>query len=363
MHAARGRDLRNRRRSARVGALSGFAMCAVLRDLRFLGGQPLAPHTMKAPAEPEAETKIVFVWFKYTCCCSWLVLTIFFAVFILACAAGNALNAVAADICTQPELAPAIANGTSCGAALECFGACNNQYDIITSVRIRQCLLGDADITSGVSVEVDSVCTYNAATLAYGLAQRYRNSSVDIGQARTLFTQEVQESSPASTTNAASSARRLRPANGGGAAAGAVGGLRVHDLARATLAAAFAAVTGASLADATAAFTTATPPTIDPRRRLSNHITLSETLSPAQALRESYANTAVAVSLALVVTGRLSALFGWIACVAFFAMLSPLLGLRGLGNTPPRCCDIPVCLTHRPPSAHAPLGRTRLLLG
>ena len=52
-------------------------------------------------------------------------------------------------------------------------------------MKMRQCLIGDADIAGGnPSVEIDSQCTHDAATRAYNLARRYRNSTVDVEQAR-----------------------------------------------------------------------------------------------------------------------------------------------------------------------------------
>lgn len=277
------------------------------------------------------------VWFKYTCCCSWLLIVMCFSVFVTALSAAGGLGTAADDICTQPELnithsnitvSAAMQRGpTMCRALLECFATCNNQYDIITSVRIRQCVLGDADTTNGVSSVVDSMCTYDAATLAYNLAQRYRNSSVDVEYARLLFRQEVQ---------LGGSGRRLHQEEDAVPDAGAA----AFHLARATAATALAAATGTPLGDAAAAFTTSAASAIPWRRALNSHEGASP-LSPAQALTESYANSAVAVSLALVVTGRFRLIFGWVAAVAALAMLPPILGLRGLGNTPPRCCALP----------------------
>ena len=273
------------------------------------------PDPMEPPFPPR---RISFFWFTKACCCSWLIIMSCFVVFVTALATIGGLNRVAADICAQPEIV-GNSSALSCAAALQCYVDCNDQYDIITSMKMRQCLIGDADISGGnPSVEIDSQCTHDAATRAYNLARRYRNSTVDVEQARALMIAEI----------GAANGRRMATTE----QKQQLDAEAVEDAASATrilVRAVAAAALGGDFTDVLRA------PEPHSRRRALNE------LSASQALADAYVTTAVAVAVALIAAGRLSIIFGWLAFLAFVALIPPCVGLYSLGNSPPRCCQPP----------------------
>lgn len=240
------------------------------------------------------------------------------------------------DVCAQPEVAALRRNGTTCADAFECFAKCNDQYDVITSMRMRQCFLGDADFSQ--TVAIDSVCTYTAGALAYDLAQRYRGSSVSVAQARTIMREQLIRNSgrrleAAPTAFASLSVDTVAVATAAAPSAIPTHGVLRRRLVGAVLAATLTTVTrGGEQSSLDALIASSVPP----RRHL-----VGVNLTTDQALAEAYHNTAVGAALALVTTGRLATIMAWVATIAFIAMLPPIVGLRGLGATPPRCCEVP----------------------
>ena len=275
------------------------------------------PPTDKAAAEAGGSPRsLTFFWFKYTCACSWLIISTCVALFLCACLTVGGLDYVAQDICARPEVNAS--DEAACREAFTCFAECNDRYDIVTSARISQCLLANASTANELGLSRGVNCSeqlYHAGSIAYELARHYRNSTLYLTQARSLMTQELQISQRTDGTG-----RRL-------AAQPELSGSVRSNLASAVAAAAIGGATGVR----------PSWEAVGARRALQS----DAGLSPRESLAESYANAAVAVSLALIATGRLSVLFGWVAAVAFLAMLPPILGLRGLGNVPPRCCALP----------------------
>ena len=102
------------------------------------------PPTDKAAAEAGGSPRsLTFFWFKYTCACSWLIISTCVALFLCACLTVGGLDYVAQDICARPEVNAS--DEAACREAFTCFAECNDRYDIVTSARISQCLLASVD--------------------------------------------------------------------------------------------------------------------------------------------------------------------------------------------------------------------------
>ena len=121
-----------------------------------------------------------YLWFKYACVCSWLILTICFVMMITAAAAVSHLSDIASNVCAEPEIKMGIAaaeslRGKSCKEALECFASCVDDTPLVTSNRMGDCFLATAG------------CQSEAATISYDLATRYLGSNISAVQARCLL--------------------------------------------------------------------------------------------------------------------------------------------------------------------------------
>ena len=123
-----------------------------------------------------------FFWFKYACTCSWLIIALNFLMFCTAWAALAKLSGVEKELCTQPEVTVDTSNATDCRPWFRPFSNCLDGADLIGSVQMRECLLGDTDHNAGPLI--DDAATYASATMSYRLAQRYEGAPVDVDLAR-----------------------------------------------------------------------------------------------------------------------------------------------------------------------------------
>ena len=123
-----------------------------------------------------------FIWFRWVCVCSWLLILINFVILVTAAVALGSVLDVATQICGEPE----VSVGGSCPDTLECFATCVDDTSLITSARMRDCF------NEGCTADVACTgCIADSSTRAYNLAQRYLNSSISVTYARELMLMEV----------------------------------------------------------------------------------------------------------------------------------------------------------------------------
>ena len=102
-----------------------------------------------------------YLWFKYACVCSWLILTICFVMMITAAAAVSHLSDIASNVCAEPEIKMGIAaaeslRGKSCKEALECFASCVDDTPLVTSNRMGDCFLATAVLIEAATINMIS---------------------------------------------------------------------------------------------------------------------------------------------------------------------------------------------------------------
>ena len=316
---------------------------------------------------PSAASK--FIWFKWVCAGSWLIIVLNLVLLITAASALGQIIDVGRTVCDEPE----INTGASCPSALSCFAECVDDTSLVTSSRMRDCFVGGCS-----SGGVCTGCSATGAARAYNLSQRYLNSSISLVYAQQLMLSarrrlEVERglgvlvpasSAPAPCTcanlttccllwqgaadpgyqcdasascNADACARECEPE------AAAASGASVRTAA-VVLRAAYATAWGQPARDALVAAAAAAAAAAD---GASSFATGSEgsagrrRLSVAADRDAAYVNVAVASTIALLGDGRLEPLYGWLVALAVLGLLPAYLALLGVGNGPPHCCDVP----------------------
>jgi hypothetical protein len=181
----------------------------------------------------ESRKPTTYRWLPRACVCSWLLLATSLIVLVTGAVTLEELRAARARVCAEPEIAGGLADGATCQAALSCFAHCVDDTSLITTARMRGCFLAADDTEPPAG---DSQCTYDSATLAYGLAQRYIQPNVSATRARELMSTDLGrrlQRAPAGTASPAAEAGT--GAGGAGGAGGAAPSIRRYDLALALL--------------------------------------------------------------------------------------------------------------------------------
>ena len=307
--------------------------------------------------------------FRLGQCCSWFVILLCFIVFVVSLGSLSAADHARTIICKRPEIAAGLnSNVTTCEQVVSCFAECNDQYDVVSTKGFRDCFLGNADRSVGSPLVVDSPCTLEAGTVAYNVARYYRNSSVDADLARLRFREEVMLSyappRPVDAVPGVSSRRRqaaevrpplparreLNPV--------ALAWAMTVDIASASFDSDDAIVAAAArAADALHRFYLAPGAAGSAERRLVQSTTASSIggggsssrdgsllgpstgkrqlaplpQTPQEELVEASANTAAAVGITFIVSGKLSFMYGWVATLAVLLMVPACMFLYALG--------------------------------
>jgi hypothetical protein len=313
--------------------------------------------------------------FRLAQCCSWWVILLCSIIFFVTLGCITAADQARIIICKRPEIVAGInGNVTTCAQALSCFAECNDQYDVITTSRFRDCFLGNAESSVGGPLSIDSPCSLAAGTLAYNVAQYYRNSSVDADLARTRFREEIMlDYKPADTV----ASRRRQAAEeeeeqevrsplaptGRAPNPIALAWAMAADVVSASLDSDDAVVAAAARAAvALQRFGSVAPSGGSPERRLvqssssgrssssmsrsmggsrsvsgsgggggyGSRRQLAAAMSPQQELLDAQANTAAAVGITFIASGKLSFVYGWVATLSVLLMVPACLMLYAL---------------------------------